>query len=389
MRIVAVNERTVPLSAASRNASISFDAMTASALVIVTNTTVNGRPLIGVAFDSVGRYGHGGLLRERFIPRLLAADPDDYAADDGGIDPDKVWAIVMRNEKPGGHGERPGAVGLIDAAVFDLAAKQKGLPLWAYLAQRYGHAAQNRVNIYASGGHYRAADDVGLLCDDIRRAIARGHRRFKIKIGGLVLTEDVRRIEAVLSILEPGMSLAVDGNGTFSRDIAFAYAQALADLPLAWIEEPVHPLDYDLHRELAEHFSSPIATGENLFSADDARNLLRYGGLRSDRDILQFDISLSYGIVEYRRILDLMAERGWGRAQCAPHAGHLLALNVVAGLGLGCAETAIDEAGLFGKLTSAIPVAEGQAILPDDPGTGLEASPGFADIFPDALPYRD
>lgn len=385
MRIVAVNERTISLSAASRNASISFDAMTASALTIVTDKTVGGHPLNGVAFDSVGRYGHGGLLRERFIPRLLAADPDDYSDGNGGVDPDKIWAIVMRNEKPGGHGERPGAVGLIDAAVFDLAAKQKGLPLWAYLAQRYGHAAENRVNIYASGGHYRADDDIGQLREEIRRAIARGHRRFKIKIGGIALADDARRIEAVLSMLEPGMSLAVDGNGTFSRDTAFAYAAALADLPLAWIEEPVHPLDYDLHRELAEQFPSPIATGENLFSADDARNLLRYGGLRPDRDILQFDISLSYGIVEYGRILGTMAQHGWSRSQCAPHAGHLLALNVVAGLGLGCAETAIDEAGLFGKLTSAISVADGCATLPDHPGTGLEASPVFADIFPDAL----
>lgn len=385
MRIVAVNERTIPLSAASRNASISFDAMTASALAIITDVTENGRPLSGIAFDSVGRYGHGGLLRERFIPRLLAADPDDYSDGEGGIDPEKVWTIVMRNEKPGGHGERPGAVGLIDAAVFDLAAKQKGLPLWAYLARCYGHTASNRVDIYASGGHYRPDDDIGQLRDEIKHAIARGHRRFKIKIGGIALADDVRRIESVLTILEPGMTLAVDGNGTFSRETAFAYAEALAGHPLAWIEEPVHPLDYDLHRELASRFPSPIATGENLFSADDARNLLRYGGLRPDRDILQFDISLSYGIVEYRRILDTMSEHGWSRTQCAPHAGHLLALNVVAGLGLGCAETAIDGAGLFGKLTSAIPVADGRATLPDCPGTGLEASPVFADIFPDAL----
>jgi D(-)-tartrate dehydratase len=132
---------------------------------------------------------------------------------------------------------------------------------------------------------------------------------------------------------------------------------------------------------LATRFPSPIATGENLFSADDARNLLRYGGLRPDRDILQFDVSLSYGIVEYRRILDTLSDSGWSRTQCAPHAGHLLAFNVVAGLGLGCAETAIDEQGLFGRLTSAVPVADGRATLPERPGTGLESSPAFSEIF--------
>ncbi len=381
MRIVAVNERTIPLSAASRNASISFDAMTASAIAIVTDANDGGKPLTGIGFDSVGRYGHGALLRERFIPRLLAADPDDYADGDGGIDPEKVWAVAMRNEKPGGHGERSGAIGLIDAAAFDLAAKRKGLPLWAYLADRYRRPAVNVIDIYASGGHYRSDDDIGHLRKDIQKAIARGHRRFKIKVGGIALAEDVRRIEAVLSMLESGMTLAVDGNGTFSRDTAFAYAEALSGLPLAWIEEPVHPLDYDLHRDMAERFPSPIATGENLFSADDARNLLRYGGLRPDRDILQFDISLSYGIVEYGRILDIMSDHGWSRARCAPHAGHLLAFNVVAGLGLGCAETAIDENGLFGKLTSAVPVADGRATLSERAGAGLETSPAFTEIF--------
>jgi L-alanine-DL-glutamate epimerase-like enolase superfamily enzyme len=184
MRIVAVNERTIPLSAASRNASISFDAMTASAIAIVTDANDGGKPLTGIGFDSVGRYGHGALLRERFIPRLLAADPDDYADGDGGIDPEKVWAVAMRNEKPGGHGERSGAIGLIDAAAFDLAAKRKGLPLWAYLAERYRRPAVNVIDIYASGGHYRTDDDIGHLRKDIQKAMARGHRRFKIKVGG-------------------------------------------------------------------------------------------------------------------------------------------------------------------------------------------------------------
>ncbi len=75
MRIVAIKERTIRLAAAARNSNISFDGMTASALAMHTDVRKNGKPLIGLAFDSIGRYGHGGLLRERFIPRLLAADP--------------------------------------------------------------------------------------------------------------------------------------------------------------------------------------------------------------------------------------------------------------------------------------------------------------------------
>jgi L-alanine-DL-glutamate epimerase-like enolase superfamily enzyme len=384
MRIVAVREQTIGISSPVRSAGISLGGMTASVLALHTDATRDGIPLVGLAFDSIGRYGHGGLLRERFIPRLTAADPECYADGNGGIDPHRAWSVVMADEKPAGHGERCGAVGLIDAAIWDLAAKQEGVPLWRMLA-RNGPTASGRIAIYASGGHYRAENDVALLCAEVRRAIDRGHRRFKIKIGGATIAEDLRRLDALLAILEPGMTLAVDANGSFSRDAALRYLEALALYPLAWIEEPVHPLDFDLHGEIAASSPLPLATGENIFSCDDARNLLRYGRLRHDRDLLQFDISLSYGIVEYLRILDLLDQHGWKRERCAPHAGHLLAAHCVAGLGLGLAEVALDETSLFGRLTSNMAIDGGTSTLPDAPGVGFEALPEFPEIFRSVL----
>jgi L-alanine-DL-glutamate epimerase-like enolase superfamily enzyme len=382
MRIVAVRERTVELSSAGRNSSISFDAMTASVIAVHTDASKDGKPLVGLAFDSIGRYGHGGLLRERFIPRLIAADPDDYADGNGGVDPHRAWTLLMKDEKPGGHGERSGAVGLIDAALWDLSAKAADEPLWRILARRHGNPNDGaKIAIYASGGHYRSSNDVEALCDDVRRAIGQGHRRFKIKIGGVSLASDIKRVEAVFGLLEPGMGLAVDGNGTFGLDKTIQYIDALKPYPLAWLEEPVHPLDFELHRDVAAQSPMALATGENLFSRDDARNLIRYAGLQKDRDILQFDISLSYGIVEYLRILDDLSEHGWGRERCAPHAGHLLAMNVVAGLGLGLAEVAMDSSTLFGKLTAGIPVDDGLATLPEAPGVGFEQIPIFTEAF--------
>jgi D(-)-tartrate dehydratase len=382
MRIVAVRERTVTLSSATRNSSISFDAMTASVIAVHTDQRKDGRPLVGLAFDSVGRYGHGGLLRERFIPRLLAADPDDYADGNGGIDPQRAWSVLMRDEKPGGHGERCGAVGLLDAALWDIAAKAASEPLWRLLAKRHGTAGgAGRIAIYASGGHYRDVDDIAGLRDDVQRAIGQGHRRFKIKIGGAQLADDIKRIEAVLGVLARGMSLAVDGNGTFDRAKTMQYLEALKPYPLAWIEEPVHPLDFELHRDIAAHSHLPIATGENLFSRDDARNLIRYAGLHPDRDLLQFDISLSYGIVEYLRILEDVDAHGWRRERCAPHAGHLLAMNAVAGLGLGLAEVAMDTSTLFGKLTAGLPVSDGFTTPPSAPGIGFEQTSIFSEVF--------
>jgi D(-)-tartrate dehydratase len=382
MRIVAVTEQTIELGAPTRTANISFDAMTASAVALRTDVKKNGKPLVGLAFDSIGRYGHGALLRERFIPRLLAADPDSYADGCGGIDPARAWDVLMANEKQGGHGDRCGAVGLIDAALWDLAGKVADVPLRQVLSSYAGTAtAAEKVLVYASGGHYRSFKDVESVCDDVRRAIGQGHRRFKIKIGGAALKDDLRRVEAVLAVLEPGMSLAVDGNGAFDRRTAIEYLANLAPYSPAWIEEPVHPLDFELLRDIAEISAVPLATGENLFSCDDARNLLRHAGLRKDRDILQFDISLSYGIVEYRRILCELDGRGWQRDRCVPHAGHLLAMNAVAGLGLGLAEMAMDGGTLFGRVTAGIPVNDGVALLPDAPGVGFEQSAVFAELF--------
>lgn len=384
MRIVSVAERTIGISSNVRSASLSFGAMTASALAVHTDATREGKPLVGLAFDSIGRYGHGGLLRERFIPRLIAADPERYADGSGGIDPHRAWSVMMEDEKPGGHGERCGAVGLLDAALWDLVAKARAEPLWRTLGRNGPSGASGKIAIYASGGHYRTKDDVALLCDDVRRAMGRGHRLFKIKIGGTKINNDLRRIEALLAILEPGM-LAVDANGSFSRDRVLSYLESLAPYPLAWIEEPVHPLDFDLHAEIATLSRFPLATGENIFSCDDARNLLRYSCLRRDRDLLQFDISLSYGIVEYLRILEMLDQHDWKRDRCAPHAGHLLAAHCVGGLGLGLAEVALDETTLFGQLTADIPIDNGTAKLSDAPGVGFETLSVFPEIFGNIL----
>ena len=387
MKIVAASEKTVALSSTVRNAGIGFAAMTASALVLVSDVWRDGRPVAGLAFDSIGRYGHGGLLRERFLPRLLDAAPRDYEDDArDNFDPFKAWAIVMRDEKPGGHGERPGAVGLIDAALWDLVAKLEHKPLWRVLADRFrAGAAPARVPVYASGGHYRPQDDIPQLGEELRRARALGYRRMKIKVGGATLGEDRRRIEQALAVLGGGQALAVDCNASLTRERAHELLAALEPYGLAWVEEPADPLDYALHAELAASWPVPIGTGENIFSAADTRNLLRHGGLRADRDWLQMDISLSYGIVEYLRILALIEEQGWSRARCLPHAGHLFSLQAVVGLGLGGYEAAPDAESLFGGYAKGMIVEDGFVRPGDAPGVGIEGKDNLYAIFRDML----
>src|SRR5947209_16271518 len=336
VRIVDVREETKPIASAIRNAYIDFSKMTTSLVAVVTNVERNGRRVVGYGFNSNGRYGQGGLIRERFAPRLREADPASLLDGSGeNLDPDRVWSAMMANEKPGGHGERSVAVGTLDKAVWDAIAKIAGKPLFKLLAERHGVQANPRVFVYAAGGYYYPGKANDALRAEMRSYLERGYTIVKMKIGGASLDEDRQRIEAVLDEIGNAAQLAVDANGRFDLETAIAYAKMLCDYPLFWYEEAGDPLDFHLQATLAQFYPRPMATGENLFSHQDARNLLRYGGMRPDRDWLQFDCALSYGLCEYQRTLGVLHAAGWSPARCIPHGGHQMSLNIAAGPGLG------------------------------------------------------
>jgi L-alanine-DL-glutamate epimerase-like enolase superfamily enzyme len=375
MKIVAIRETPVSIKSDIRNAYIDFSQMTVSALAVITDVVRDGKPVVGFGFNSNGRYAPSGLLRDRFIPRLLAADPDSLLDDKGdNLDPFKIWKTLMRNEKPGGHGERSVAVGVLDMAVWDAVAKIAGVPLYRLLADRFrGGVVDEKVFVYAAGGYYYPEKGLAGLQQEMQSYLDLGYSTIKIKIGGAPLEEDLRRIETLLKIVKSSDQLAVDANGRFDVETAVAYAKALAPYNLRWYEEAGDPLDYELQAELAEHYPGPMATGENLFSVQDARNLIRYGGMRSDRDVLQFDCALSYGLVEYLRILDMLKEHGWSARRCIPHGGHQLSLNIAAGLGLGGNESYPGIFQPFGGFADNTPVENSYIGLPDTPGIGFES----------------
>jgi D(-)-tartrate dehydratase len=375
MRIIDVREKTVSIASSIANAYVDFSKMTASVVAVVTDVVRDGKRVVGYGFNSNGRYGQGALLRERFIPRLLGAAPDTLidAAHDN-LDPFRIWAAMMANEKPGGHGDRSVAVGSVDMAVWDAVAKIAGKPLYRVLAERYrGGKADDKVWVYAAGGYYQPGKDLSALKAEMKGYRDLGYRVVKMKIGGGPLPEDLRRIEAVLEIVGDGKNLAVDANGRFDLKTALAYAEALAPYGLYWYEEAGDPLDYALQAELCRHYAGATATGENLFSHQDARNLLRYGGMRPDRDFLQFDCALSYGLVEYLKTLDVLAEQGWSSRRVVPHGGHQMSLNIAAGLHLGGNESYPDVFQPFGGFADGIAVEDGHVRLPDIPGIGFEA----------------
>jgi L-alanine-DL-glutamate epimerase-like enolase superfamily enzyme len=378
VKIVELRERTLPLASAIRNAVIDFSKMTVSVVALITDVDRGGRPVIGYGFNSNGRYGQGCLMRERFFPRLLEAEPSTLLSDTGdNLEPERIWATMMTNEKPGGHGERCVAVGAIDMAVWDAVAKIEGKPLFQVLADRYGDGTANpRVFVYAAGGYY-TDEGIDGLRTEMQSYLDRRYDVIKMKIGGAPLDEDLRRIEAVLELLGRGQSLAVDANGRFDLETAIAYGDALSDYGLYWYEEAGDPLDYDLQAELARAYEPPLATGENLFSAIDARNLIRYGGMRPDQDWLQFDVVLAYGLTEYLRILKMLRQNGWSPSRCVPHGGHQLALHAAAGLGLGGSELYPDLFQPFGGFPDDVEVEGGYVTLPELPGVGHEGKAGL------------
>ncbi len=383
MRIVSAHEGVIPISSSMSNAFIDFSTMDCSILALVSDVVVDGKPLVGYGFNSNGRYSAGEILRRRVLPRLMGAPEGAFLDEAGDLSPSLAWEAMMRNEKPGGHGERSVAVGVVDMALHDLAAKIAGVPLYRWISDHYGDGdPDDSVFVYAAGGYYAPGKSDRDLQDEMRRFLDAGYNVVKIKIGGAPLAEDLRRIEAVLEVLDgDGSRLAVDVNGRFDLDIALEYARALDPYDLFWYEEVGDPLDYRLNATLAEHYKNPIATGENLFSLQDARNLVRYGGMRPDRDYIQIDPALSYGLVEYRRIQDMLAQHGWSSRRCIPHGGHQFSLHIAAALKLGGNESYPGEFQPTGGFADDAVVEGSRVALDDRPGIGFEGKASFLKVL--------
>src|SRR5499425_2988183 len=340
MRIVEVHERTLPISRYA-DLGIPSGGLTTSAVAVTTDVMQGGCPVIGYGFASIGRFAQGGLIRERFAPRLLAAREADVADQKGtNLDPFRAWRLMMANEKPGGHGERCVAVGTLDMALWDASAKIAGVPLYRHLADRLGENETTwpQVAVYAGGGYYYPTDDVGRLSDEIRSLKDLGYHRVKIKIGGAPLLQDLKRIEAAARVLSDASHLAVDAIYSYTPTSSIEAADMLAPLGLWWFEDICDPLDFETLGVVAARYAGPIAAGEALFSAAEANLLDRHGGLRRDRDILLFDPVHCYGLPGYLQLVELLEKRGWPRKAFWPHGGHLFCLHVVAALGLGGAE---------------------------------------------------
>ncbi|MBS0219322.1 MAG: mandelate racemase [Proteobacteria bacterium] len=372
MRIIDIRERTVEISRYG-DPAVPSGGLTTSIVALTTDVVRHGRSVVGFGFSSFGRFGQGGLIRERFAPRLIAA---------GNVDPLEGWAAMMKGEKPGGHGERCVAVGTLDMALWDAAAKIAGLPLHELLRQWFGDRGNPvSVPVYASGGYAYPENDLARLKDELRRFQDTGYRRAKIKIGALPLARDIERVNTAAEVFAVPQSLAVDAMNSYAPEAAVAAAKALRPYRLMWFEDACDPLDFEGQAKVTAAYDASIASGEALFSVAEARLLDRHGGLRRDRDILLFDPVHCYGLPGYLQIVDAMETRGWKRSAFWPHGGHLFSLHAASALDLGGTEVNPSSFLPFGGLADGDTLSNGCASPPDLPGIGFESQPALDRLF--------
>ena len=357
--------------------------MDCSVVAIKTDVKINGENVVGYGFHSNGRYAVSELLTKRFIPRLNEANEKDLLNDEGNnFSPEKISKVLMQNEKPGGHGERSTAVGTLDMAIWDIVSKIEQVPLYEYLAKKYGNGEfTNKIFVYAAGGYYYPGKDIPLLLDEMKGYLDLGFTTVKMKIGGAPLKDDLKRIESVLKLVGDGKNLCVDANGRFDLKTAIEYGAAIEPYNLKWYEEAGDPLDYKLNSELSKTYKNGLATGENLFSMQDSRNLIRYGGMRKDIDWLQFDCSLSYGLVEYLKTLKMMKENNWSSTRVVPHGGHQISCNIAAGLNLGGNEIYPSLFQPFGGFPDSSLVENSHVTFPKFIGMGYEKKEKLNSLF--------
>ena len=383
MKIIDIQEKTFPINSDIKNAYISFAKMDCSVVAIKTDVKINGENVVGYGFHSNGRYAVSELLTKRFIPRLNEVNEKDLLNDEGNnFSPEKISKVLMQNEKPGGHGERSTAVGTLDMAIWDIVSKIEQVPLYEYLAKKYGNGEfTNKIFVYAAGGYYYPGKDIPLLLDEMKGYLDLGFTTVKMKIGGAPLKDDLKRIESVLKLVGDGKNLCVDANGRFDLKTAIKYGAAIEPYNLKWYEEAGDPLDYKLNSELSKTYKNGLATGENLFSMQDSRNLIRYGGMRKDIDWLQFDCSLSYGLVEYLKTLKMMKENNWSSTRVIPHGGHQISCNIAAGLNLGGNEIYPSLFQPFGGFPDSSLVENSYVTFPKFTGMGYEHKKKLNDLF--------
>lgn len=262
---------------------------------LVVEVAADESEVVGSGYVYTGTRGGAvaaKIVAELLSPVLIGADADD------------IWGhwdrMYQETLLTGRQGIVLRAISAVDMALWDLAAKRRGVPLCVMLG-----GAVRPVPAYASGGYYRPDDGdwADAVHREIRFNIEHGFSDHKIKVGGLSIKEDANRVRAAIDAMDGRGRLALDANNAY-RDYseallaARAFEKAAGDNGLWWFEEPLSPDDYDGHAELARRLETPVATGEIHQTRHEFRRLIE----KRSADILQPDVGVLGGVSEWIRI---------------------------------------------------------------------------------------
>lgn len=267
-----------------------------------------------VTDDGIIGWGEGlngpsaRIVHDEFAHILLGADP---------MQRNLLWQAMFRlfynGNVAGGIGGS--AISAVDTALWDIAGKASGLPVWALL----GGKVRDRIAVYATGLYYTeenlASDGRVIpqrLLDEARMYVDLGFAGMKTKVGGLPLAQDVRRVAALREAIGPDIFLMADANQAYNATTAIRIGRELAELDVYWFEEPVNAKDVEGYLQVKAALPMAIAGGENLRTRYEFKDFIG----RRCVDIVQPDVVMVGGITEMHRVASMANAFG---ILCNPH----------------------------------------------------------------------
>ncbi|WP_432180092.1 mandelate racemase/muconate lactonizing enzyme family protein [Streptomyces sp. NBC_00063] len=294
----------VPLGRAIADSQATLSHWTVPVVEVTTNEGLTGTGIGGI---HVGAEVLATVLENHYAPRLINQDSAYIRA---------VWHDLYTSpiQWIGRAGVTHLALGLVDIALWDLAAQRARMPLWQLLGGH--HRALQTYN--TDGGWLHLNDDE--LVANLKQVVAQGWSAVKIKVGSPDWRDDVRRLTTARTAIGPEIELSCDANKVWDLHTAQRILPTLEELDIAWLEEPLHPDDVAGHAKLQSLTRVPIACGESLYSRQAFRDFIAADALR----IAQLDVTRLGGITEY---LEVAAYARTSGVPVIPHAGDMMVVH--------------------------------------------------------------
>ncbi len=314
MKITAVEPFIVHLPVTAGSIADSTHSVTHWGVVGTRIVTAGG--LVGYGFTGT----HAHLASDRLITSCISQSYAPLLMGEDANDRTRLWTKLARHpalQWVGRAGITQLALAAVDVALWDLAAKAAGRPLWSYL----GGARTDRLEAYNTDIGWLSLD-LPTMLERIREAVeGEGFTRIKVKVGHDDPNLDIARLEAVRRQVGSQVRIAVDANGKWDLPTCRRFCAAAAGLDLYWFEEPTWYDDPASHAALARATDIPIALGEQLYSLDAFNNFISAGAMA----YVQPDVTRLGGITEYLQVADLALAH---RLPVVPHAGEMSQVHV-------------------------------------------------------------